>query len=216
MRPLSLHPSALNYAEYTLFKGDLASLTDEDTDDPEALQLTIRETRGWMRGRYPGIPATTIARILALFPSKDTIHGGEFFAALRLMLHVEAGKDVDRALAFVQVHPNSATIVSTSPVSASAAPQPATNDAADQTLNDACRDTPLSPSTHPDHKSAPPSASASSRASSASWIASASVSTSSTSSPLLRASTSHKHHHKKTRQRQLTSYNVFKVQHNWS
>jgi hypothetical protein len=41
-------------------------------------------------------------KILALFPSKDAIHGGEFFAALRLVLHVEAGKDVDRALAFVQ------------------------------------------------------------------------------------------------------------------
>ncbi|KAJ7187048.1 hypothetical protein C8R46DRAFT_1184790 [Mycena filopes] len=137
MRPLSLHSSALNDAEYTLFTANLASLLDEDSDDPEAQQLTIRETRAWMRGRYPGIPATTIDRILALFPSKDTIHGGEFFAALRLVLHVEAGKDVDRALAFVQVHPNSAPIVpAPPPVSAPAAPaalQPTADDVAART-----------------------------------------------------------------------------------
>ncbi|KAJ7776190.1 hypothetical protein B0H16DRAFT_1002910 [Mycena metata] len=122
MRPLSLHSSALNDAEYTLFTENLASLLDSDSDDPEAQTLTIRETRAWMRGRYPGIPATTIDRILALFPSKDTIHGGEFFAALRLVLHVESGKDVDRALAFVQVHPTSVAVAGP-PVSAPTASQ---------------------------------------------------------------------------------------------
>ncbi|KAJ7025177.1 hypothetical protein C8F04DRAFT_1300593 [Mycena alexandri] len=129
MRPLSLHSSALNDAEYTLFTENLASLLDSDSDDPEAQTLTIRETRAWMRGRYPGIPATTIDQILALFPSKDTIHGGEFFAALRLVLHVESGKDVDRALAFVQVHPNSAAVadplVSAPAASQGIAPAPA-------------------------------------------------------------------------------------------
>ncbi|KAJ7877346.1 hypothetical protein B0H13DRAFT_2054128 [Mycena leptocephala] len=120
MRPLSLHTSALNDAEYTVFTENLGSLLDSDGDDPEAQTLSIREVRAWMRGRYPGIPATTIDRILALFPSKDAIHGGEFFAALRLVLHVEAGKDVDRALAFVQVHPGSAVITGP-PVSAPAA-----------------------------------------------------------------------------------------------
>ncbi|KAJ7140098.1 hypothetical protein C8R43DRAFT_1018874 [Mycena crocata] len=108
MRPLSLHSSALNDAEYTLFTENLGSLLDSDADDPEAQTLSIREVRAWMRGRYPGVAAMTIDRILALFPSKDAIHGGEFFAALRLVLHVESGKDVDRALAFVQVHPGSA------------------------------------------------------------------------------------------------------------
>ncbi|KAJ7640277.1 hypothetical protein DFH06DRAFT_1301907 [Mycena polygramma] len=108
MRPLNLHTSALNDAEYTLFTENLGSLLDSDGDDPEAQTLTIREVRAWMRGRYPGIPAPTIDRILALFPSKEAIHGGEFFAALRLVLHVEAGQDVDRSLAFVQVHPASA------------------------------------------------------------------------------------------------------------
>ncbi|KAF7361543.1 hypothetical protein MSAN_01187900 [Mycena sanguinolenta] len=111
MRPLSLHTSALNDAEYTLFTENLASLLDSDADahEPEAQTLTVREVRAWMRGRYPGVPTGAIDQILALFPSKDGINGGEFFAALRLVLHVEAGKDVDRALAFVQVHPGSAT-----------------------------------------------------------------------------------------------------------
>ncbi|KAJ7242399.1 hypothetical protein B0H12DRAFT_1132649 [Mycena haematopus] len=122
MRPLSLHSSALNDAEYTVFTENLASLLDSDADahEPETQTLTFREVRAWMRGRYPGVPAGTIDQILALFPSKDTINGGEFFAALRLVLHVEAGKDVDRALAFVQVHPGSAA---PSPVTTGAAPE---------------------------------------------------------------------------------------------
>ncbi|KAF8198252.1 hypothetical protein K438DRAFT_702926 [Mycena galopus ATCC 62051] len=113
MRPLTLHTSALNDAEYALFTENLASLLDLDTDKDQAefetQTLTVREVRAWMRGRYAGIPVATIDRILALFPCKDgMLTGGEFFAALRLVLHVEAGKDVDRALAFVQVHPGSA------------------------------------------------------------------------------------------------------------
>jgi hypothetical protein len=32
----------------------------------------------------------------------DTLSGGQFFAALRLVVHVDSGKDVDRGLAFVQ------------------------------------------------------------------------------------------------------------------
>lgn len=32
----------------------------------------------------------------------DTLSGGQFFAALRLALHVENGREVDRGLAFAQ------------------------------------------------------------------------------------------------------------------
>ncbi|KAJ7262758.1 hypothetical protein B0H12DRAFT_1104331 [Mycena haematopus] len=106
MRPLSLHPSALNDAEYTLFTENLASLlrlgAGAHRDEPEAQTLIFGVVRAWMCVRYPAVPARTIDQILALFPSKDTINAGEFFAALRLVLHVEAGKDVDRDLAFVQ------------------------------------------------------------------------------------------------------------------
>ncbi|KAJ7485035.1 hypothetical protein B0H11DRAFT_1149042 [Mycena galericulata] len=132
MRPLSLHSSALNDAEYNVFTENLASLLDSDCDDPEAQTLTIREVRAWMRGRYPAVPAATVDRILALFPSKDAIHGGEFFAALRLVLHVESGKDVDRALAFVQVYPTSAAaaVVPVSAPATIAVPQAAASAAA--------------------------------------------------------------------------------------
>ncbi|KAJ7279967.1 hypothetical protein C8J57DRAFT_1301242 [Mycena rebaudengoi] len=119
MRPLTLHTSALNDAEYALFTDSLGSLLDSDSGDLEAQTLTIREVRAWMRGRYPGVPAATIDQILALFPSKDAIRGGEFFAALRLVLHIESGKEVDRALAFVQVPVGSLTLGH--PVSAPAA-----------------------------------------------------------------------------------------------
>jgi hypothetical protein len=32
----------------------------------------------------------------------DTLSGGEFFAAIRLVIHAEHGKEVDGALTFVQ------------------------------------------------------------------------------------------------------------------
>ncbi|KAF7305286.1 hypothetical protein HMN09_00779800 [Mycena chlorophos] len=127
MRPLSLHTSALNDAEYTLFTDNLNSLLDAEADDPESQTLTVREVRAWMRGRYPGIPTATIDAILALLPSRDTINGGEFFAAQRLVLHVEAGNDLDRALAFVQVHPGPPPPANSAPfpaVSAAAPPPP--------------------------------------------------------------------------------------------
>jgi hypothetical protein len=50
--------------------------------------------------------ADVLNQILKLFApdlaSTDTLSGGQFFAALRLVVHVEAGKPVDRSLAFVQ------------------------------------------------------------------------------------------------------------------
>lgn len=36
-----------------------------------------------------------------MLPS-DTLTGGQFFAALRLVLHAKSGKGVDQTLAFVQ------------------------------------------------------------------------------------------------------------------
>ncbi|KAE9385747.1 hypothetical protein BT96DRAFT_1026498 [Gymnopus androsaceus JB14] len=35
------------------------------------------------------------------------LSGGQFFAVLRLVVHAESGKEVDRTLAFVQAHPSS-------------------------------------------------------------------------------------------------------------
>ncbi|KAG1726029.1 uncharacterized protein EDB91DRAFT_1061853 [Suillus paluster] len=116
MRPLTLHVSALNDLEYNLYTSalnDLAASPNTTTfyDDAhyEAMSVGIREVRAWLRGRYPHLLAADIDEILKLFyPNMlhtDCLTGGQFFAALRLVLHAASGKGVDRTLAFVQAHP---------------------------------------------------------------------------------------------------------------
>ncbi|KAG1806980.1 uncharacterized protein BJ212DRAFT_1580489 [Suillus subaureus] len=116
MRPLVLHVSALNDLEYSLFTSalnDLAVSPDPNTvhNDAhfEAMSVGVREVRAWLRGRYPNLPTADIDKILKLFYPNllhtDCLTGGQFFAALRLVLHAVSGKCVDRTLAFVQVHP---------------------------------------------------------------------------------------------------------------
>ncbi|KAG1727533.1 hypothetical protein EDB19DRAFT_1914203 [Suillus lakei] len=116
MRPLTLHVSALNDLEYNLYTSslnDLAVSPDPTTvhDDAhfEAMSVGVREVRAWLRGRYPHLPAADIDRILKLFYPNllhtDCLTGGQFFAALRLVLHAVSGKRVDRTLAFVQAYP---------------------------------------------------------------------------------------------------------------
>ncbi|KAF8872275.1 hypothetical protein BD779DRAFT_349213 [Infundibulicybe gibba] len=113
MRPLSLHTSALSDAEYTLYTSSLADLTltpnapHEDEDNfYEHTRLGVREARAWLRGRYAQVPAPSIDQILRMFSPnlapEDTMTGGQFFAALRMVVHVEAGREVDRGFAFVQ------------------------------------------------------------------------------------------------------------------
>ncbi|KAG2089349.1 uncharacterized protein F5147DRAFT_587243 [Suillus discolor] len=114
MRPLILHVSALNDLEYNLFTSslnDLAVSPDTVHDDAhfEAMSVGVREVRAWLRGRYPNLPTADIDKILKLFYPNllhtDCLTGGQFFAALRLVLHAVSGKRVDRTLAFVQAHP---------------------------------------------------------------------------------------------------------------
>ena len=117
MRPLILHASALSDGEYDFYTASIYDITtDEPSNDTETvvhddvhfeqMSVGIREVRAWLRGRYSHIPAPTIDNILKLFsPSLgqgDILTGGEFFAALRLVVHVDNGKQVDRSLAFVQ------------------------------------------------------------------------------------------------------------------
>ncbi|KAJ7177186.1 hypothetical protein C8R46DRAFT_1347034 [Mycena filopes] len=106
-RRLSLHPSALSDAEYTLFTASLGELLDVDATstngaiDWERLSVSVREARAWLCGRYAGLGSGVVDEILRLFPA-PTLGGGAFFAALRLVLHAQAGRGVDRSLAFVQ------------------------------------------------------------------------------------------------------------------
>ncbi|KAG7095529.1 hypothetical protein E1B28_006266 [Marasmius oreades] len=116
-RRLDLHVSALNDAEYNLYTSSLADITLTDKQDLkghddtyyEQLSLSLREARAWLKGRYSHLPSTVIENILRLFSpdlsQTDNLSGGQFFAAQRLVVHAESGKEVDRALAFVQAHP---------------------------------------------------------------------------------------------------------------
>ncbi|KAG6820395.1 hypothetical protein H0H93_001165 [Arthromyces matolae] len=96
MRPLTLHASALNNEEYDLYTASLRDLTDDEGgnahDDRyyEGMEIGVRE----------------ILRFFApALSSNDVLTGGQFFAALRLVVHAEQGKDLDRNLGFVQAHP---------------------------------------------------------------------------------------------------------------
>jgi hypothetical protein len=113
MRQLALHTSALNDAEYDLYTASLVDIADDRSDHDavddahyERMSIGVREARAWLRGRYSHIPASAIDAILKLFsPSldaTDALSGGQFFAALRLVVHVDSGKQVERSLAFVQ------------------------------------------------------------------------------------------------------------------
>ncbi|KAF9226021.1 hypothetical protein BS17DRAFT_806980 [Gyrodon lividus] len=123
MRPLTLHVSALSDHEYSLFTASLDDLSVAvDThssavrDDAhyERMSVGVREARAWLRGRYSDLPASDIDAILKLFypnmlPS-DLLTSGQFFAALRLVIHAESGKGFDRTLAFVQAHPSTTKV----------------------------------------------------------------------------------------------------------
>ncbi|KAK2463758.1 hypothetical protein APHAL10511_004251 [Amanita phalloides] len=117
MRPLTLHASALSDVEYDIYTSSLNDIADGPSDscavhdDAHYEQMTIglREARAWLRGKYSHMPVSTIDAILKFFsPSlgaNDSLSGGQFFAAFRLAVHADNGKQVDRALAFVQAHP---------------------------------------------------------------------------------------------------------------
>ncbi|ESK92737.1 hypothetical protein Moror_15910 [Moniliophthora roreri MCA 2997] len=122
LRRLDLHVSALSDAEYSLYTSSLADITLIDEQDAkghddayyEELTLSLREARAWLKGRYSHVPAAVIDNILRFFSPNlsqtDILSGGQFFAALRLIVHAESGKEVDRGLAFVQAHPTAGPI----------------------------------------------------------------------------------------------------------
>ncbi|CAK5266959.1 unnamed protein product [Mycena citricolor] len=106
-RRLSLHPSALSDAEHALFTHSLADLTDTpyavaEEPDWDSVEVSLREVRAWIRGRYPDLGTGLVDEILRFFPSGPMVTGCEFFAVLRLVLHAQTGRGVSRALAFVQ------------------------------------------------------------------------------------------------------------------
>lgn len=76
MRSLSLHVSALNDDEYTLFTSSFADLIASDLsptsdDDFEKQTVSLREARAWLRGRYSDLPVADLdaVRTPILVPS---------------------------------------------------------------------------------------------------------------------------------------------------
>ncbi|KAL1741063.1 hypothetical protein HDZ31DRAFT_76452 [Schizophyllum fasciatum] len=119
-RKLALHPSALSESEYDFYTAALNSfLAPEEANDDDldyaTVRVSTREVRAWLRGRYsPPVSAQTIDEILALVsngaPLDGQLSGGEFFAAVRLVVHITNGKTSGgemewRALAFTQADP---------------------------------------------------------------------------------------------------------------
>lgn len=116
MRSLTLHASALNDAEYDLYTSSLRDLVDnEDTpndslsfDDAryEQLQISVREARAWLRGRYNDLPVQQIDTILKTIAPNNAqgegLSAGQFFAVMRLVMHARSGKEPDSSLVFVQ------------------------------------------------------------------------------------------------------------------
>ncbi|KAJ7660541.1 hypothetical protein B0H17DRAFT_1144972 [Mycena rosella] len=99
-RRLALHSSALSNTEHALFTASLADLAD--TSDLEYVSVNVREARAWFCGRYAALGSGTVDEILRLFAPATTLSSGAFFAALRLVVHGQAGCGVDRRLAFLQ------------------------------------------------------------------------------------------------------------------
>ncbi|KAI0654839.1 hypothetical protein C8Q70DRAFT_1047716 [Cubamyces menziesii] len=123
-RPLTLHVSALNDAEFTTYTSSIHDIVDYNpqhahTLDYDKLAVGVREARAWLRGRYSSIAPNTLDTILRLFcpdlGPADVLTGGQFFAVLRLVSHVLSGKEVDPSFVFVQAHPDELASRSPSP-----------------------------------------------------------------------------------------------------
>jgi hypothetical protein len=78
MRSLSLHLSALNDDEYTLFTSSFADLVASDAplttdNDFEKHAVSVREARAWLRGRYPDLSVADLDQVsISLFPSSTS------------------------------------------------------------------------------------------------------------------------------------------------
>lgn len=68
-RPLTLHVSALSDAEYTSYTKSFAELAAPPRDaDWEKVVLSVREVRGWLRGRYgAGMDGAVIDEVFSSF-----------------------------------------------------------------------------------------------------------------------------------------------------
>ena len=63
-RPLALHVSALNDAEFALYTAAILDISEHDpadVQDYDKLDVGVREARAWLRGRYPALTPAALA-----------------------------------------------------------------------------------------------------------------------------------------------------------
>lgn len=114
-----LHVSALSDAEYNLYVADLLELSFKDRyaamrqdEDYERVIIDVREVRAWFRGRHRSVTVADVDMVcnnerkwgyvfslshkyLSLNIQKiDTLRGGAFFAAIRLVIHAFEGRHI--------------------------------------------------------------------------------------------------------------------------
>lgn len=109
MRSLTLHVSALNDSEYDYFTTSFSDLLDDphafpnDDSRYDIASVSTREARAWLRGRYSSVPINDLDAVLrTISPNNEALAGGQFFAVMRLITHVAAGKELDGSLVFTQ------------------------------------------------------------------------------------------------------------------
>lgn len=59
-RPLTLHVSALNDAEYARYTASIHDILDSQPQDYDKAAVGVREARAWLRGRYPTLASHTL------------------------------------------------------------------------------------------------------------------------------------------------------------
>ena len=75
---LSLHVSALNNDEYSLFTSSFVDLVASDSplttdDDFDKHTVSVRVARAWLRGRYPDLSVSDLDQVTtSLSPSSPT------------------------------------------------------------------------------------------------------------------------------------------------
>ena len=59
-RPLTLHVSALNDAEFARYTASIHDILDCEPPDYDKAAVGVREARAWLRGRYPALASSTL------------------------------------------------------------------------------------------------------------------------------------------------------------
>ncbi|KAF8522959.1 hypothetical protein BU17DRAFT_86548 [Hysterangium stoloniferum] len=102
-QPPTLHVSALSDADYAAYIVAFGAGGSRGVS-------SVREARGWIRGRYGAyVDGTIIDQILKNFAPElgpqDVLTGGQFFAVMRVVCHPQYGAAVDDSLVFVPANP---------------------------------------------------------------------------------------------------------------